>query len=319
MGRRLPPGESGGNVRKRLFVVIAASALAACSSPPLARTPSGGERVPVNSPTALKKYETDSLEGNRDALERAALEERIRELQGEVTGLRSYVILKTAADEINAPKGIEQGGDKHDPEPKRNVTHPPKSVVVKRATSVLMQPAKPQAPVAEERPAAAVVSAKPAPQAEAPKQDPAPTALEAKPVVTPAKPAPMPATHAALDGANPAAPAPASAAAPSKPAAPASAAAKARKPAPPPPKPLVLVGGTSLEQQLNGWAKQSGWTLVWNLQQDWIVPAGARFEGGFVPAAKDVVESLAKNGVDVRADVYSANRTLVVHPAGAAQ
>ena len=95
--------------------------------------------------------------------------------------------------------------------------------------------------------------------------------------------------------------------------------ASPRKPPVPAPKPLVLISGTSLEQQINEWAKRSGWTLVWNLQQDWIVPSGATFAGGFAKAAAGVIDALAKNGVDVRADVYRANRTFVVHLAGAGQ
>lgn len=318
MGRRLPPGESGGNVRKRLFVVIAASALAACSSPPLARTPSGGERVPVNSPTALKKYETDSLEGNRDALERAALEERIRELQGEVTGLRSYVILKTAADEINAPKGTEQGSDKPDRDTKRKVTHPRKPVA---ATPIASTPQPARTAEVAGVAMAAVADTMPARRAALAKSTALPKTVvaETKPAVAPAVPASGPAAHVKPGRAKADVRAPGSVAEASKPVAAAGATIKSRPPAPPPPKPLFLMGGSSLERQLDGWAKQSGWTLVWNLQQDWIVPAGARFEGGFVVAAKEVIESLAKNGVDVRADVYSTNRTLVVHPAGAAQ
>lgn len=85
----------------------------------------------------------------------------------------------------------------------------------------------------------------------------------------------------------------------------------------PPPEPFVLQAGISLEQQLQGWAKRAQWTVSWNIQQDWVVPGGSSFGPNFEKAISHVVEALAKNGADVRADIYPANHTVVIHQAGA--
>jgi hypothetical protein len=89
---------------------------------------------------------------------------------------------------------------------------------------------------------------------------------------------------------------------------------------PTPPKPtFTLVAGQSLEHQLQDWAKWAGWTVVWNEPHDWLVPGAATFGTNFQQAVEQVVMALAKNGADVRADVYPPNRTIVIHPAGASE
>lgn len=77
-----------------------------------------------------------------------------------------------------------------------------------------------------------------------------------------------------------------------------------------------LVAGKSIQAQLQSWAVRAGWTVVWDVQQDWIVPNAATFTGDFVSAAQQVIEALAANGADVRADLYTGNRSMVVHQAG---
>ncbi|HDR9101283.1 TPA: toxin co-regulated pilus biosynthesis Q family protein [Burkholderia vietnamiensis] len=79
---------------------------------------------------------------------------------------------------------------------------------------------------------------------------------------------------------------------------------------------FALVAGKSIQSQLQSWAVRAGWTVVWDVQQDWIVPNAATFAGDFVSAAQQVVEALASNGADVRADLYTGNRSMVVHQAG---
>uniref|UniRef100_E6QMU6 Toxin co-regulated pilus biosynthesis protein Q C-terminal domain-containing protein n=1 Tax=mine drainage metagenome TaxID=410659 RepID=E6QMU6_9ZZZZ len=88
----------------------------------------------------------------------------------------------------------------------------------------------------------------------------------------------------------------------------------------PTPKPVMvdytLHAGDPIEDQLRGWAKQAGWTLIWDAPQDWVVPGNATFGHDFQAAAKSVLEALSKNGADIRGDLYPANHTLVVHAAG---
>lgn len=83
--------------------------------------------------------------------------------------------------------------------------------------------------------------------------------------------------------------------------------------------PLQLDAGGTIEAQLRAWASHAGWTMVWDLPQDWVVPARTTFDGDFMTAAKGVIETLAAAGADVRADVYTKNRTFVVHQARAGQ
>ncbi|KVS13920.1 pilus assembly protein [Burkholderia multivorans] len=71
-----------------------------------------------------------------------------------------------------------------------------------------------------------------------------------------------------------------------------------------------------MQTQLQSWAARAGWTVVWDVQQDWIVPNSATFPGGFESAAQQVIEALAANGADVRADLYTGNKSMVVHQAG---
>ena len=78
----------------------------------------------------------------------------------------------------------------------------------------------------------------------------------------------------------------------------------------------VLGKGESVSQGLQSWAKKSSWTVVWDTPNDWAVPNGVQFTGDFQSAATQVIESLSKNGADIRADVYPANKTFVVHQAG---
>jgi hypothetical protein len=78
-----------------------------------------------------------------------------------------------------------------------------------------------------------------------------------------------------------------------------------------------LQAGVSLEQQLQTWAQDAGWTLSWNLLDDWIVPGNSSYGTDFAQAAQRVIEQAAQNGADIRADLYPGNRSLVVHQAGA--
>ncbi|MBO1859300.1 toxin co-regulated pilus biosynthesis Q family protein [Burkholderia cenocepacia] len=77
-----------------------------------------------------------------------------------------------------------------------------------------------------------------------------------------------------------------------------------------------LAAGMSLQTQLRDWAQKSGWNVIWNLPRDWIVPGDAAYGPDFQTAATRVVQDLAAAGIDVRADLYTGNRTLVVHEAG---
>jgi hypothetical protein len=78
-----------------------------------------------------------------------------------------------------------------------------------------------------------------------------------------------------------------------------------------------LQAGVSLEQQLQTWSRDAGWTLTWNLPDDWVVPGNSSYGTDFAQATQQVIEQAANNGADIRADLYPGNRSLVVHQAGA--
>ncbi|CDW96131.1 MULTISPECIES: toxin co-regulated pilus biosynthesis Q family protein [unclassified Thiomonas] len=78
----------------------------------------------------------------------------------------------------------------------------------------------------------------------------------------------------------------------------------------------TLKANQAISVGLDVWARASGWKVVWNVPQDWLVPNTVQFQGDFRVAATQVIQALAANGADIRADVYTANKTLVVHAAG---
>lgn len=96
--------------------------------------------------------------------------------------------------------------------------------------------------------------------------------------------------------------------------APAVATALAKTPAKP--DPWVIHSGSTVREALYDWARKAGWGVVWNLTEDWRVPADTPFEGDFKAAATQVLKDLASNGVQVQATFYNANRTLVVNGNG---
>ncbi|WP_297475539.1 TcpQ domain-containing protein, partial [Ferrovum sp.] len=79
---------------------------------------------------------------------------------------------------------------------------------------------------------------------------------------------------------------------------------------------FALYRGQSVMGQLIEWSKNAGWVLRWDMARDWDVASDAVFYGGFQQAVTDAIGEIAANGVDIRADVYSGNRTIVVHSSG---
>lgn len=84
----------------------------------------------------------------------------------------------------------------------------------------------------------------------------------------------------------------------------------------PQPGGCVLYAGRLIGQQLVGWGQKAGWHVLWHCGQDWVVPSSVEFHGGFVSAARQVLEDLAAEGASVRGVFYQGNRTLVVSGGG---
>ncbi|MRT01659.1 hypothetical protein GJQ57_23720 [Ralstonia pickettii] len=79
---------------------------------------------------------------------------------------------------------------------------------------------------------------------------------------------------------------------------------------------FVLVKGKSMQAQLESWAARAGWTVEWNVPDDWIVPNDQPLGNDFAHATQQTIEQLAANGADVQADIWKGNQVVVVHPAG---
>lgn len=74
----------------------------------------------------------------------------------------------------------------------------------------------------------------------------------------------------------------------------------------------ILKKGETIRAELTKWAEQSDWSLVWQFDKDWVIPANSEFTGSFDLAAAKVVETLASNGILIHANFFNANKTLVI-------
>ena len=79
---------------------------------------------------------------------------------------------------------------------------------------------------------------------------------------------------------------------------------------------FVLNRGDLILTDLREWAKQSGWTVIWQVPEDWQVPNTTTFSGDFQKAVGQVIQALSANGANVHAVFHTANNTVVVSGAG---
>lgn len=85
---------------------------------------------------------------------------------------------------------------------------------------------------------------------------------------------------------------------------------------PPPPEPTwTLHRGLLIGDELNAWAKKAGWTVVWQLSEDWSVPSTTYLNGNFKTAVTKVITALSSNGADIHA-VFHTNNTVVISGTG---
>lgn len=79
---------------------------------------------------------------------------------------------------------------------------------------------------------------------------------------------------------------------------------------------LSLQPGHPLGEQLRSQGQAQGWTVVWNVSRDWIVPSSTQIGGDFQTAATKAIEAAAAEGAPIAAAIYPANRTIVVSQTG---
>jgi hypothetical protein len=78
----------------------------------------------------------------------------------------------------------------------------------------------------------------------------------------------------------------------------------------------VLTKGRLILTELQKWAAQSGWTVVWQVPEDWQVPNTTTFSGDFQKAVSQVIQALSANGANIHAVFHTANNTVVISGAG---
>jgi hypothetical protein len=79
---------------------------------------------------------------------------------------------------------------------------------------------------------------------------------------------------------------------------------------------FLLNQGDLILTDLQKWAKQSGWTVVWQVPEDWQVPNTTTFSGDFQKAVSQVIQALSANGANIHAVFHTANNTVVISGAG---
>ena len=68
----------------------------------------------------------------------------------------------------------------------------------------------------------------------------------------------------------------------------------------------------SLEQQMGSWCKKSGYSLVWNVNKDFIMPVRSQFQGTFEIAVQRLFTQMNENGNSIEARIYRGNQVLEV-------
>ena len=70
--------------------------------------------------------------------------------------------------------------------------------------------------------------------------------------------------------------------------------------------------GSTVLATLKAWGKKAGWTVVWNSDKDWTIPASFAHNGQFEAVATWMFRQLAAEGVLCKVRFYEGNQTVVV-------
>ncbi len=81
-------------------------------------------------------------------------------------------------------------------------------------------------------------------------------------------------------------------------------------------KAWVVTPGVSLRDTLSNWAALYGWGLSWEPAQDFVLLAGAEFNGEFDVAVSGLLAAVNARGYDFRAETYAGNKVLRVFEPG---
>lgn len=77
-------------------------------------------------------------------------------------------------------------------------------------------------------------------------------------------------------------------------------------------KDWVAAEGTTLRTLLTEWGDQSGWRVIWNMDRDYTLEAGAVFRGRFLDVSAALLRSFARATPAPKGVFYKGNKVLVV-------
>ncbi len=77
-------------------------------------------------------------------------------------------------------------------------------------------------------------------------------------------------------------------------------------------KDWVATEGSTLRGLLTEWGDQAGWRVVWNMDRDYTLEAGAVFRGRFVDVSSALLRSFARARPAPKGVFYKGNKVLVI-------
>ena len=90
-----------------IAVYVMAAFVGGCAGPVKVVTPSGNNRVPVNTEEAIESFRGSLVREDVNAKSRAALEAQVVTLRQEILELKKYILTKAMEQERNTPKGLQ--------------------------------------------------------------------------------------------------------------------------------------------------------------------------------------------------------------------
>jgi len=79
----------------------------------------------------------------------------------------------------------------------------------------------------------------------------------------------------------------------------------------------AVMSGASLKGTIEGWARVSGWTVIWDNPIDYRIRASATFHGGFEEVVARLVDAIHQNSPNMTVTLYRGNRVLHVEDSAA--
>lgn len=77
----------------------------------------------------------------------------------------------------------------------------------------------------------------------------------------------------------------------------------------------AVMSGGSLKSTVEGWARVSGWTVVWDNPVDYRIRASATFQGTFEEVVALLVDAIHQASPELTVTLYRGNRVLHVEDA----